>query len=65
METTELNQLVTGSKMIQILGISSATFYAWIKKGYIPFYKVGNNKKYNPHEVIKALLSRKVNASAI
>lgn len=55
MENTEVKQELKSIKETAVLlGVAYQTLYKAIKRGEIPFYRIGRAYRLNPGEVLKA-----------
>ena len=46
-----------------LLKVNEKTIYRWLKKGEIPFYKIGEQYRFNRTELLEWVTSRQVNVS--
>lgn len=45
-------QLLTTKQMADLLNVNEKTFRLAVKKQNLPFYQVGNSKRFNPDKVL-------------
>ena len=46
-------RLIDGKKMAELLGISYFTLMSWAEKSFIPSYKIGKCRRFDPDELIE------------
>jgi excisionase family DNA binding protein len=57
-ETLQLKEWLNGKETCELLKISNVTLWTYVKDGRIKAHKIGNNVRYNRHEVEKALIQK-------
>lgn len=50
--------LLTAEQIVQKTQISRPTLWRWVKKGRIPYYKIGGHRRYILSEVLEATRSK-------
>lgn len=51
-------QLLTVEELMEILKVTKMSIHNWRKEGWLPYYKLGSNVRFNLEEVMEAIEKR-------
>ncbi|MCD6595476.1 helix-turn-helix domain-containing protein [bacterium] len=55
-----MEKLLDIGELARILGVKVSTIYGWVSEKQIPHYKLGRLVRFDRHEIIEWLKSRKI-----
>lgn len=59
-EKKKLGKLINSHQVIELLDISQAQFYAWLREGKLPYYRLGRKYMFDQNEIEELIQQSRV-----